>query len=285
MLSSLRPMVAILAVAVPLTLALDANSAAPASTSTPSSKAFTNPAIVHGPLVATELQAIRGVGRAVLVAKKRQVEAPELAALRQDVQALSRDLDQAMAANLAKPPVLRLGKSQQRFTVTGQTVQMTPPVAHTVVMGEDGHLASREMLSQTLATPTATSSSAGVAPRPSTERRGVASGGADPYARVRQRLALVQTRVTHYTAAAQAQGGEERHIEAQGISAKVMQLHGELQAILDDTSSDSTGRLMALRDRLHQQSFATQSAMPSADQPQAQRIGPTPTLSTLTHHR
>jgi len=60
---------------------------------------------------------------------------------------------------------------------------------------------------------------------------------------VRQRLALVQTRVEHYTTAAQTNGGAERHIEALGISAKVMQLHGELLTVLDDTTSDTTGRL------------------------------------------
>lgn len=280
-----RLFTAILVASLPLSSALAADSA---SATKPHQNA---PELHKGPLAPEHLQAIQGIGRAVLYAQQSQSPDPELAALNQEVLALSQTLDRAMANKLGQPPVPVNPVSAKKKPEAPKKPQMAvsqvmnPGATYNVVRDKDGQFVTQEVIP----TPPTKSSLADFIPN-ATMARGVVTTGADPYVQVRQHLSQVVARVQQYTSAAAGHGGEERAIQAQGLADKVVQLHDELQAVLDDTalngaSSDSTSKLIALRERLHPQNRAVQSASTNPDQQEAENPTPTPTLTSLARHR
>jgi hypothetical protein len=223
------------------------------------------PALVaagRAPLPADQLQTIRRVGGSVLRARRGQHDDPELTALNQELQALSQDLDQALTTLLTQAPVL------------GQAGTVTAANAAFIVS----------------AGPQDSANLVAAAPVPTAP---AVATGPDSFGPVRQRLASVDARLQQYRDAARARGGSERSIQADGLAAKVVQLHDELLAAVDgktlitqSASGGASSPLAALKDRLHTKTRATLSsaAAPGQDAP-ATDTAPPPTLTGFTRHR
>lgn len=236
---------------------------------------------VFGPLNAAQLAQIQELGRVVLVAKQGQTNNADDAALKKDIEALPQDFDRAMAVNLATPPVLRRlnnGNSSKAQRVVAANLKLTPQTFK-VVPDKDGHFQGQEAVVE----PTEASTEPVFMPSPAVQ--GVPVAGSDPYAGVRQRLDKIEARLQQYVAGAQAQGKPERAAYGQALSDTIAQLKTELQNALADTSSNATSRIMALRERLRPQGLAAQSIAANFDGARGEATSPTPTLTTLTHHR
>ena len=228
----------------------------------------------QGPLDPDTLRSVRYVGRGVLIAKSSGVSDPELVALQQEMQALSADIAQAMTAALNTPPVARklTASERQNPAPTFNLIQMP---AHTIKLelGANGKLVPQE----SPVPPTGiVSQAASFTPRSDIQQ--VTVSASDTYAKVRQRLTQVHTRLQQYNDAAQTRGGEARKIQAQTVAAKVNALHDELLDVLDDTSPSAGERFNALRERLQLQTVATAVAQNPGEQV-------TPTMITFAQHK
>ena len=228
----------------------------------------------QGPLAADTLQSVRNVGRGVIIAKGSAVSEPELVALQQEMQGLSADLAQAMRNVLNTPPVAQKtsASDRQNPAPTFNLIQM-PTNNIKVVLGADGKMVTQEIP----APPTNTVSQA-ASFIPQSDIQQVTVSASDPYAKVRQRLTQVQTRLQQYNDAAKTRGGEARTIQAQTVSTKVTALHDELLNALDDSSPNAGEHLSALRERLQMKTVATTVAQIPGEQA-------TPTIVTFSHHK
>lgn len=252
------------------------------------------------PLKPEQMRAVRGIGRALLVAKQGHKNDPELVAMHRDMQALAGELEQALlkASRPTTSPIAQAAPTVMDASSLSTDVIVTPHFN----VDKDGHLVADRQQSRPQATTGASSlhnpSSATTGPQaaqaptaPAALASAEASGADDAFLPVRQHLARTQARLQRYKDIAQERGGQEREVQerevqVQAVSSKVQQLRDEIQAVLDMPASEGERRmaeLTAIKERLNPHAAGTHSD--STGEAGRDDSSQTPTFRTLTRHR
>lgn len=235
-----------------------------------------------GKLPASEMQSIQGLGRTVLAAQQSATPDPTQETLRNDLIAMSAALDQALAAIVKTPPQLH-GAGRTLKAIPATTAQTLRPDAtspdvtnleYRVSIGPDGQI------TQQAAPPLPVANPILEAPTLRSQAPQETVAEIDHLATVRGMLATAKQHAAEMTAGTQPTDEVQKAHNVRLLS-KSKELHQELEAMMSATGTGDTAKLAQLRERLHSKNLREMFA----EREGSSALKPTPTISTITHHR
>lgn len=230
-----------------------------------------------GKLPASEMQSIQGLGRTVLAAQQSATPDPTQETLRNDLIAMSAALDQALAAIVKTPPQLH-GAGRTLKAVPSTTAQTLRPDAtnseYRVSIGPDGQITQQAAPPLPVANPILEAPTL----RSPVPQETVAD--VDHLGTVRGMLATAKQHAAEMTAGPQPTDEVQKVHNARLLS-KSKELHQELEAMMSATGTGDAAKLAQLRERLRSKNLREMFA----EREGQSALKPTPTISTITHHR